>query len=225
MAPLYLLRMPVEKAKAKSRSSETERRRALRRDDREREILVAAATVLDRDPHARIEDIAAEAGVSRQLVALYFPGGGIKAIVDRLVETTVPVLAQALEAMEGAASIFDVDDEIEFRREIAFGLERYLKHSIERAPTFILGNSRELGGSSIEKEIEWIYNAAFDMILSGNSRWGSSKPARVLFVIQCRAVELIGYNYRIGRLTREECLQAMVESWVAFRFSVLPSLG
>ena len=201
--------------------AKAEPRRALRRDDREKEILIAAAKVLERDPRARIEDIADEAGVSRQLVALYFPGGGIKAVVERLVETTIPVVASAIGAMEG---ILDLDDEAEFREAVTRGMERYLKHSIERTPAFLLSNSREIGGASLEEQIEATYDAAFDIAFAEDSRWRSSKTAKILFRIQVHTGEQIGYNYRIGRLSREECLQALIEAWVAFRFSILPSL-
>ena len=199
--------------------SNAEPRRALRRDDREKEILIAAARVLDQSPRARIEDIAAEAGVSRQLVALYFPGGGIKAVVERLVETTIPVVAKAIGEMEG---ILDLEDEAEFRAAVERGMEWYLTHSIERTPTFLLSNSREIGGASLESQIEATYDAAFEIAFAGNSRWRSSELAKILFRIQAHTGESIGYNYRLGRLSREECLQALIETWVAFRFSVLP---
>jgi AcrR family transcriptional regulator len=211
----------MAKVTAKASKPSSEPRRALRRDDREKEILIAAAKVLDRDPRARIEDIAAAAGVSRQLVALYFPGGGIKSVVERLVETTIPVVASAIGAMEG---ILDLDDEAEFRVAVTRGMERYLKHSIERTPAFLLGNSREIGGASLEDQIEATYDAAFEIAFAEDSRWGASKTAKILFRIQVHTGEQIGYYYRIGRLSREECLQALIEAWVAFRFSILPSL-
>lgn len=200
-------------------------RRALRRDEREREILNAAITVLDRDRNAGLDEISAEAGVTRQLVSLYFPGGGIQAIVDRIVGDAIPILIDAIEAMEDTDLILEIEDEEAFRAAMSVGMDAYLKHVLERAPIFMLGHTRDLAGATVEKQIEELHDAGFTKVFAGNARWGQNKLAKEMFRTECHTIESIGYSFRLGHLSREQCLAALVESLVAFRFSVLPALG
>ena len=54
-----------------------ERRKRLSPNERKDFILAAAMRVFIKNPDASLADVAKEAGVTRQLVSLYFPGGGV----------------------------------------------------------------------------------------------------------------------------------------------------
>ena len=69
-------------AKAKT-ESEADRQR-YSPAERKQLILEAARRVLLLNPDASLEDIAEEAGITRQLVSRYFPGGGITPIAEAL---------------------------------------------------------------------------------------------------------------------------------------------
>ena len=55
-------------------------------DRRKEQILDAAQRALLHNSDATLADVAKEAGISRQLIALYFPGGGIDPLRDLLFE-------------------------------------------------------------------------------------------------------------------------------------------
>ena len=209
----------------KTAKAQPEPRRNLPRDRRETEIILAAIKVLDKDRNASLDDIAEAAGVTRQLVSLYFPGGGVQPIVDRIVENTVPLLTNAIEAMSNAGDLLAIEDEAVVRERITVGMDAYLTYMIERTPVWIIGPSRDVGGSNVAAQMDELHDFAFDKLFAGNARWGKSSVAREAYRIQCYAIELLGWRYRTGALTREECLAAMVETLVSFRFRLLPSLA
>lgn len=64
-----------------------------------RQMILDAATELFRGkPDATIDDVAAKAGVTRQLVGQYFPGGGVERIQTELMEqATLSFVSQVLE--------------------------------------------------------------------------------------------------------------------------------
>jgi len=206
-------------------NQKSEQRRALPRDARESEIIRAAIRVLDRDPTSSIDDIAAEAGVTRQLVSLYFPGGGVQPIVDRIVSNSVPILKSAIEAMGSAGDLLTIEDEAVVRERIAIGMEAYLTNMIEKTPVWMIGPSRDVGGANVAANMDDLHDLAIERIFSGKSPWSKSNVAKETFRIQCYAIELLGSRYRAGALKREECLAAMVETLVSFRFAILPRLA
>lgn len=200
-------------------------RRSLPREARESEIVLAALRVLDRDPFAGLDEIAEEAGVTRQLVSLYFPGGGTQPIVDRILEGTIPMLMESIKHMDGANRFLEIEDEDVFRKVMAAGMDAYFRMSLDRVPLWMISMSRDVGGANVSGQIEAMAVAVHKKIFSGNARWGKNKLVKQAFCAQCGAVESLAYRYRLGNMTREEALEVVVELWVAFRFQVMPALG
>jgi AcrR family transcriptional regulator len=212
-------------SKGTATKSKPEPRRALPRDRRETEIILTAIKVLNKDPNSSIDDIAEAAGVTRQLVSLYFPGGGVQPIVDRIVSNTVPILISAIDAMGDAGDLLTNKDEEAVRERITAGMEAYLTYMIERTPLWMIGPARDIGGANVAEAMDELHDVAFDKLFSGTPRWAKSTTAREAFRIQCYSIELLGSRYRAGALTRDECLAAMVETLMAYRFRILPSIG
>jgi len=200
-------------------------RRSLPREAREGEIVLAALRVLDRDPFAGLDEIAEEAGVTRQLVSLYFPGGGTQPIVDRIMEGTIPMLMESIKHMDGAGTFLQIEDEDAFRAVMAEGMDAYFRFSLDRVPLWMISMSRDVGGADVSGQIHRMQEAVHKKIFSGNARWGKNKVVKEAFCAQCVVVEAIAYRYRLGELTRAEALRAVVELWVAFRFQAMPALG
>jgi hypothetical protein len=127
--------------------------------------------------------------------------------------------------MGNAGDLLTNEDEAAVRELITFGMDSYLTHMIERAPVFMFGPSRDVGGANVAEAMDELHDLAFDKLFSGTPRWAKSTLARETYRIQCYALELFGSRYRAGALTRDECLTAMVETLMAYRFRILPSIG
>ena len=201
------------------------RRRSLPREAREGEIVLAALRVLDSNPFAGLDEIAEEAGVTRQLVSLYFPGGGTQPIVDRIMEGTIPMLMDSVKHMDGAGKFLEIEDVDAFRAVMAAGMDAYFRLSLDRAPIWMISMSRDVGGADVSGQIRRMQEAVHKKIFRGNARWGKNKVVKQAFCAQCEVVESLAYRYRLGEMTRDEALSIAVELWVAFRFQAMPALG
>jgi len=69
-------RKPAAKSSSAANVEKPPVRRRFPPEVRRQKIFEVAKEILQRDPDASIDDIAEAAGVTRQLISLYFPGGG-----------------------------------------------------------------------------------------------------------------------------------------------------
>ena len=200
-------------------------RRVLPREEREGELIAAALRVLERDPTATLNDVAEEAGVTRQLVSLYFPGGGTGPIVIQFVQSAMALFRELIANMEMTGSLLSIEDEDELREVVAAGIDDYMSNMVDLTPAWLFGTARNVGGADVSAEIEAVHEAVVDLVFGDHPRWGSNEAGKASFEAVLYAGELLAFKYRTGEISREVCKTAIVEMFVSFRFHTLPSLG
>lgn len=199
-------------------------RSSLPRSDREGRIIAAALKALERDPQATLNDIAAEAGVTRQLVSLYFPGGGTGPVVIEFVRSAIPLFQDLFTNLEMTGSLLSIDDENKLRVIVSDGVEQYLSGIVDLAPAWLFGTGRNIGGADISAEVEGLHDVITSRVFDGDKDWGNNDLARVSYRAVLSGTELLAFKYRTGVISREVCAKAMTEMFVSFRFHTLPAL-
>jgi len=81
-------------AKPETESPATQKQRRYSPEVRRQMILDAAASLFREKPDATVDEIADRAGVTRQLVGQYFPGGGVEKIHTELIEQATASFAE-----------------------------------------------------------------------------------------------------------------------------------
>lgn len=197
----------------------------LPREDREAEIIAAALRVLERNPQATLNEVADEAGVTRQLVSLYFPGGGTGPVVINFVRNAMSLFRELITNMEMTGTLLSIDDEDELREVVAEGIDQYISGMVDVAPAWLFGNARNIGGADVAAEVEAVRAAVTAQVFDGDTRWGSNELAHVSYEAVLTACEALAYKYRTGEISRDLCARGMTEMFVSFRFHTLPALG
>jgi len=217
--------MPLARAQSRLRSVSSKAPRAsLPRSDREGRIIAAALKALERDPQATLNDIAAEAGVTRQLVSLYFPGGGTGPVVIEFVRSAIPLFQDLFTNLEMTGSLLSIDDESKLRVIVSDGVDQYLSGIVDLAPAWLFGTGRNIGGADISGEVEGLHDVITSRVFDGDNAWHDNEVAKVSYRAVLSGTELLAFKYRSGTISREVCAKAMTEMFVSFRFHTLPAL-
>ncbi|MEI7889065.1 MAG: TetR/AcrR family transcriptional regulator [Actinomycetes bacterium] len=184
-------------------------------------ILDAANRCFARDPDCSLRDIADEAGVSRQLVQLYFPGGGVGPVANVLFDefvTQAPWLLADLP--EGTRSTPD-----QTRARVEVIVNRGLDWAEATPGAWIFGPGRDLAGSGIGQRWEETQQAIAAMISSYPPFGLDDSPlTRTVIYAELRALEVLIHAWRTGQISREDCEAAAVLRFTSLFATTLPAL-
>ncbi|MCX6394017.1 MAG: helix-turn-helix domain containing protein [Solirubrobacterales bacterium] len=185
-------------------------------------ILDAANRCFARDPDCSLRDIAEEAGVSRQLVQLYFPGGGVGPVADVLFTEFLAQAPWLLADLPEATSY--TPDEIGARVEVIVG--RGLDWAEATPGAWLFGPGRDLLGSGIGQRWEETQQAIAAMISSFPPfKLDDSPLTRTVIHSELRALEVLIHAWRTGQISREDCETAAILRFTSLFVTTLPALN
>lgn len=185
-------------------------------------ILDSAATLLRSKPDATIDDIAAEAGVTRQLVGQYFPGGGVERIQSELMErATIGFVEQLLsndypppETIEEWRAVIVQTTRSHFEWAVGLDMPWLFAGEASGLPAAVGVERRKVLDNAIPLVMAWSANVLAD-----------TETNRLLVRIEYRAIDELIWLVTTGQLDIEEAIAITVARWRGLVEHSLPLLG
>lgn len=206
-------------AKGKA-ESDTERQR-YSPEERKQLILKAARRVLLVNPDASLEDIAEEAGITRQLVSRYFPGGGITPIAEALFDEYEHHFARIFIDLpsEGLES----NDEVEAAA--AKAIARFLDWAEEDGQPWLFGGEGAAIAAQLSaRRAELRTNLAMVMLHFVRKLVKENDSTRIALQAEQRATDEILWQMLTGQASREDCERILNLRFDVLIEQVLPAL-
>jgi len=197
---------------------------------RRRQILDAARKLFAVRPDASVQDVAAEAGVTRQLVGLYFPGGGTGPIYSALFDDFLLSVPQFFESVlpligdrSGEAAV--AVDDATLRGLIRAVFEAVLDWAeAEVSEPWVFGSGRDRPGSGIGARWDAVQESFADALISLRPEFGGVPEVRAALILECEATgKLVGMRLS-GMVEREPAVRIVIERFFALYTVALPAL-
>jgi AcrR family transcriptional regulator len=206
-------------AKAKT-ESEADRQR-YSPAERKQLILEAARRVLLLNPDASLEDIAEEAGITRQLVSRYFPGGGITPIAEALFDDYEHHFARIFIDLpkEGLES----NDQVE--EAAAKALSRFLDWAEEDGQPWLFGGEGAAIAAQLSaRRADLRTNLAMVILHFVRKLVKENDLTRIALQAEQRATDEILWQMLTGKATREDCERILNVRFDVLIEQILPAL-
>ena len=210
--------------------SEPERKRQSP-EFRRRQILDAARDVLLKDPDASVQDIADAAGLTRQLVGIYFPGGGTGPIFAALFEdfaATIPnFLSEGIEAIEiGRPDQAVRLDQEALREAIATVINAFFDWAEgEVREPWIFSSGRDRPGSGIGARWDSVQGSFADTLIALSPNFAGSPKIRIALLIEQEGFASLLEKLLTGAVSRDDAFRIATERFFALYTVVLPALA
>ncbi len=206
---------------AKSKATAESDRQRYSPQERKQLILEAARRVLLVNPDASLEDIADEAGITRQLVSRYFPGGGITPIAEALFDEYEHHFARVFVDFpsEGVETTEEVDEAI------AKTIGHFLDWAEEDGQPWLFGGE----GAAIATQLaarraDLRTNLAMVMLHFARKIVNENDLTRIALQAEGRATDEVVWQMLTGKASREDCERILNARFRAMVSEVLPSL-
>ena len=209
---------------AEQQSNGTRARRRMSPDERKQEIVSVARELLAKDPHVGLDDLAEAAGVTRQLISLYFPGGGIGPIVALILDDFRDQFVGFLDMAGMLGDVVDFNHEDQFRKAMVQITSRLLNFVDEIGEPWMFSLSRDVGGSGFGAGTEEVHRNLVEGILA-NRGLGDDPLTKAMYRSEVMAIDSLIYTYSKQELSREETELAIVERFCNLRFVLQPAVA
>lgn len=183
-------------------------------------ILETAKEVLLPDPDATLKDVARAAGVTTQLIRLYFGGGGTgplyAAMFDQYLERLPDLLGEELDANGlGNRQV----------REVTQGIvARYLDWAEEIGQAWVFGETRGRPGTGIAERWEVTFEHTADVLLKARGPTRNPEQVRAAVMAAMTSFNTITQRMLIGKLNRPDAEKVLVEVFASLYSTVIPAL-
>ena len=218
----------MPKAKAKSKKSPAAKggsgmpkQKRLSPDLRRVQILEAARKVLLPNPEATIDDVADAAGVTRQLVSLYFPGGGVGALYGAMFDEYMA----ALPGILGEEFLAPAKRNADVRRTTERSVAVFLDWAESVGQPWIFSNIVRPGGIGISERIEASQDYTASMMIQARGDLADSPRVRAAIVCQLAGTRTLVGRMLSGEIKRADVEAALVEGFMNLFTIVLPALS
>ena len=183
------------------------------------------------NPGASVQDVANAAGLTRQLVGIYFPGGGTGPIFSALFDdflASIPTFFEGvMEVVSSrpAAPGGAVDDET-MRQSIALVINAFFDWGENdiREP-WIFSSGRDRPGSGIGDRWDQMEGAFADALISLRPEFEGSSLVRNAFIIELEGFAKLMERLLSGSIKRDDAFRIAAERFFALYTVVLPSLS
>jgi len=188
---------------------------------RRRQIVGAAKVVLLPNPEASLEDVAAEAGVTRQLVSLYFPGGGTGPLFGAMFEEYIA----ELPAILGDDLVTSGRDPEKIRAATELVIGRLLDWVIDMGQAWVFSDSRERPGAGIAERWDRAFEITAQVLMDARRKSKHPERARAAIIAEMAGFNAVARRLLDGELSRADAEAVIVEGFVALYTVVLPALA
>ena len=205
---------------AKTRSAGPTQRR-LPPQERKAELLEVAKTVLLPNPDATLEDVAAAAGVTRQLVSLYFPGGGTgplyAAMFDEYIAQLPGLLGEdLLEVGRNGAKLRTAVERI---------VAAMLDWAEEIGQSWVFADTRGRSGAVIAERWDQTIELTADALSAARGPTKNPELVRAALIAELHGFSAVTHRFLDGEISRAAAQKVLVEGFVALYTVVLPALS
>ena len=187
---------------------------------RRAKILEVAKQVLLPNPQATLGEVAEAAGVTRQLVSLYFPGGGTgplyAAMFDEYIAALPGILGEDLAA---------IGSEPEGIREATTRIVRGVLEWVERVgQPWVFSDGRNHPGSYLGERWQRLDEITAEMLMTALGKPKHPARVRTAIIAELRSTVAIARRMLEGEVTDDEAELIMTERFVALYTVVIPAL-
>ncbi|MCX6389555.1 MAG: TetR/AcrR family transcriptional regulator [Solirubrobacterales bacterium] len=187
-------------------------------------ILETAKVVLLPNPEATLDDVAEAAGVTRQLVSLYFPGGGTGPLYGAMFDEYIAALPTIL----GEDLLKVGTDPKRFRAATAEVVARVLDWAESVGEPWVFGDGGDHPGALIAERWKALNKVTVEMLLGvlGDVFGTPQHPARVSNAIlaELNATAAVARTLLEGEIQRADAEAVINERFVALYTVVIPAL-
>ena len=184
-----------------------------------------------KDPDASVQDVADAAGLTRQLVGIYFPGGGTGPIFAALFEdfaATIPnFLSGVIEALEAGLpeQVVQLDEEA-LREVIATVINAFFDWAEgEVREPWIFSSGRDRPGSGIGARWDSVQGSFADTLIALSPNFSGSPTIRTAILIEMEGFAGLLERLLSGSVARDDAFRIAMERFFALYTAVLPSLA
>jgi AcrR family transcriptional regulator len=213
--------MAQKQTKPSAKSSAKPKQIRLHPEMRRKQIIEAARGILLPNPDATIEEVAEAAGVTRQLVSLYFPGGGtgpfFAAMFDEYTASLPAILGEEFaEAPRDGADV---------RRTTAKAVASFLDWSEEMGQAWVFSGTSRPTGAGIAEKLELAHDYTVQLMIESRPDLPDTPAVRAAIICQLAGTISVAGRLLEGKISREAAEAALVEGFVALFAVVLPALS
>ena len=197
-------------AKSDRETSPQKKQRRYSPEVRRQMILDAATTLFRSTPDATIDDVAREAGVTRQLVGQYFPGGGVERIQAELMErATLGFVEQLLSNDHPPPETLE-----EWREVIVQTTRKHFEWAVALDMPWLFAGEASGLPAAVGVERRKVLESAIPLVMA----WAASVLAdtetnRLLVVMEYRAIDELIWLVTTGQLGIDEAVSITVARW------------
>jgi len=191
-------------------------------DQRKAMILDAARGVLFKNPNATLEEIAEAAGVTRQLVSRYFPGGGVTPIAEALFDDYEHHFAGLFVELPAEGP----KDAEEMHEAISKVIKRFLDWAqADGQPWLFGGEGAAMSSHLAARRADLRVNLAMVMLHFARRLVKETEATRVAVQAEGRAVDEVLWLLLTGQLERKAAEEILNARFVSLFQQTLPALG
>jgi len=195
--------------------------RRLSPEQRRQEIIEAARTLFLKKPDATVEDVADAAGVTRQLVSLYFPGGGTGPIYGAMFDQYIV----KLPAMMGEDLIAKTTSKAQIRTRAERVIQGFLDWAEEIGEPWVFEESGTGAGVAISARWRNAFELTVEALLPTRPKGVPTEKARLVFLSELTGFNAVTARMLSGKCTRADAETVLIEGFVAVYTVVLPKLA
>ena len=188
---------------------------------RRRQIVAAAKAVLLPNPDATLEDVAAEAGVTRQLVSLYFPGGGTGPLFGAMFDEYFADFPRII----GDDLVKGGRDPVEVRAAVQAVIGRLLDWVVDMGQAWVFSDSRARPGAGISEKWNFAFESVADELTQARGKSKHRQRERAAIIAEMAGFNAVAFRLLNGEISRADAEAVVVEGFVALYTVVLPSLS
>ena len=195
--------------------------RRLGPEERRHQIIEAARTVFLKRPDATLDEVAKEAGVTRQLISLYFPGGGTGPIYGAMFDQYIV----KLPAMMGEDLIAKTTSKAQIRTRAERVIKGFLDWAEEIGEPWVFEESSSNAGAAISARWRNAFELTVEALLPTRPKGVPVEKARLVFLSELTGFNAVTARMLAGKCTRADAETVLVEGFVAIYTVVLPKLA
>jgi AcrR family transcriptional regulator len=213
-------RKPAAKATSAAKAQEEPARRRYPPEVRRQKIFEVAKEILQRDPEASIDDIAEAAGVTRQLISLYFPGGGTGPFYAAMFDEYL----LALPGILGEGFLSESTKPSGVRKTTERGVAAFIDWVEAVGQSWVFTGKHQPHGAGIAERLESTAEFTIEMMVHARSDIEDSGLSRAAIYAQLDGMLALVGRMLEGRVERADAEAVIVENFVALFTTVLPAL-
>lgn len=195
--------------------------RRLGPEERRQQIIEAARTVFLKRPDATLDEVAKAAGVTRQLISLYFPGGGTGPIYGAMFDQYIV----KLPAMMGEDLIAKTTSKAQIRTRAERVIKGFLDWAEEIGEPWVFEESSGSAGAAISARWRNAFELTVEALLPTRPKGVPVEKARLVFLSELTGFNAVTARMLAGKCTRADAETVLVEGFVAIYTVVLPKLA